>query len=297
VTLQFLRKYVPFSSSSPSSERVPGLKIIIQREKNRTHHQADSALAVFFRKCIIIAIEWAHTPMNREKRSKEMKRLKGTTDLFKPSQKCLSMLACLILAVLMVANPAWSQTQAPPTPGPTPPQGDRPSVASPQPSLAPSAPSAAPSSKESARAAEIVREALMKENFAYAPSNMLDPFIPFIAPTETTAQPRESEEEETDLALEHKKPLTPLQKMTVPEIEKGLRAITWGEMGRRAVIEDGAGKGYIVSVGTPAGDRNGVVTEIFNDRLVIQQEIWDKDAKRMIPQNSIVKLKKDVKPN
>ncbi|NLI33812.1 MAG: hypothetical protein GX422_13705, partial [Deltaproteobacteria bacterium] len=66
-------------------------------------------------------------------------------------------------------------------------------------------------------------------------------------------------------------------------------------LGRKAIIEDAAGKGYIVSVGTPAGDKNGMITEIFNDRLVIQQEVWDKDARRMVPQNSIVKLKKEVK--
>ena len=81
--------------------------------------------------------------------------------------------------------------------------------------------------------------------------------------------------------------------MNLGEIERGLKAITWGQLGRRALVEDSAGKGYIVSVGTPAGERNGVITDIFNDRIVIQQQLWDRAAKRMMPQNFVVKLKKE----
>jgi len=65
-----------------------------------------------------------------------------------------------------------------------------------------------------------------------------------------------------------------------------------GNLGRTAVIEDSTGKGYIVSVGTPAGERNGVITQIYNDRLVIQQEIWDRKAKKRFPQDFTVKLSK-----
>ena len=78
--------------------------------------------------------------------------------------------------------------------------------------------------------------------------------------------------------------------MTLSEIERGLKAITWGELGKKAVIEDSTGRGYIVAVGTPAGERSGVITQIFNDRLVIQQEIWDRKAKKRFPQEFTVKL-------
>jgi Tfp pilus assembly protein PilP len=122
---------------------------------------------------------------------------------------------------------------------------------------------------------------------------MVDPFIPFIAPVELAPPPASVMEDDSDLPPEPQKPMTPLQKMSVAEIDRGLRAISWGELGRKAVIEDAAGKGYIVSVGTPAGDRNGVITGIFNDCLVIQQETWDKKQKRMLPQNSTVKLRKE----
>jgi Tfp pilus assembly protein PilP len=140
---------------------------------------------------------------------------------------------------------------------------------------------------------EKIKEALLKEPFSYEPKEMLDPFISFITPMELAPTALPPPEEDTALPPEPKRPLTPLQKMSVAEIERGLKAISWGELGRRAVIEDSAGKGYIVNIGTPAAERNGVITEIFNDRLVIQQEYWDKKAKRMVPQNSIVKLRKE----
>ncbi len=86
--------------------------------------------------------------------------------------------------------------------------------------------------------------------------------------------------------------MTPLQKMTMSEIERGLKAITWGDLGRRAVIEDSTGRGYIVSVGTPAGEHSGVITQILNDRLVVQQEIWDARARKRFPQDFTIKLSK-----
>lgn len=138
-----------------------------------------------------------------------------------------------------------------------------------------------------------VREALLQEDFTYPETNLPDPFLPFISAAEPPPpQAAGSGESETDLPPEQQRPLTPLQKMTLAEIDKGLRAITWGDLGRKAVIEDAAGKGYIVEVGTPVGDKNGVVTQIFNDRLVIQQQVWDRQARKMVAVNSVVKLKK-----
>lgn len=138
----------------------------------------------------------------------------------------------------------------------------------------------------------MVEKGLMERDFSYPASNMLDPFISFISPEKRMVAVAPTSEEEGELPPEAQRPLTPLQKMTLSEIERGLRAILWGEMGRKAVIEDAAGKGFIVSVGTPAGDNKGVITQIFNDRLVIQQEIWEGETKRVVPVNTIVKLKK-----
>jgi Tfp pilus assembly protein PilP len=98
--------------------------------------------------------------------------------------------------------------------------------------------------------------------------------------------------EDEDLEPQPQMPLTPLQKMAVGQIQRGFKAVLWGEMGMRALIEDDAGKGYIVAVGTPLGGNNGIVTDIQNDRLVIQQDIWDARLKQMVPSSVEIKLTK-----
>ena len=125
----------------------------------------------------------------------------------------------------------------------------------------------------------------MNPNFTFYPVKALDPFVPFITP-ETNAQ------SQGENAQQGGTPLTPLQKMTLSEIERGLKAITWGELGRKAVIEDSTGKGYIVSVGTPAGENSGIITQILNDRLVIKQDVWDRKARKRLPQDFTIKLVK-----
>lgn len=226
-----------------------------------------------------------------------MKQMNQKRRLVKPSAKCLPMLFCFLCIMLMSGSLATAQTQNVPPPAPKPQQEMAPStgpVPAEIPDIPPT-PSGPPEAKGTSPMSEKLKESLLKENFAYAPTNMNDPFTPFITPGEAVPQVRDADTEEGELPPDQIRPLTPLQKMTIPEIERGLKAITWGDLGRKAVIEDGSGKGYIVSVGTPAGVMGGVVTEIFNDRLVIQQEVWDRDAKRLVPQNSVLKLKKDVK--
>jgi Tfp pilus assembly protein PilP len=175
-----------------------------------------------------------------------------------------------------------TETTAAPAPAPT---GSSPPLAE--------APSDKPPDPFTVR--EKVLEALLKDNFSYTQNKMVDPFVSFIAPVEAPPPQLTTSEDEFEPPPEPQRPLTPLQKMNLGEIERGLKAIAWGELGRRALVEDSAGKGYIVSVGTPASERNGVITDIFNDRIVIQQQIWDRKTKRLAPQNFVVKLKKDEK--
>jgi Tfp pilus assembly protein PilP len=135
-----------------------------------------------------------------------------------------------------------------------------------------------------------VLAALLKKDFNYSPENMFDPFVPFIVSQTAPAGPPQQEEEAE--APKPQMPLTPLQKMAVGQIERGFKAVLWGEMGMRALIEDDAGKGYIVGVGTPLGGNNGMVTDIQNDRLIIQQDIWDPSVKQMVPHNIEIRLTK-----
>jgi Tfp pilus assembly protein PilP len=133
---------------------------------------------------------------------------------------------------------------------------------------------------------EKTASSLTSANFTFYPIKALDPFVPFIVPETSNSGQGEDDQQNNGV------PLTPLQKMTMSEIERGLKAITWGDLGRKAVIEDSTGRGYIVGVGTPAGEHSGVVSQILNDRLVIKQEIWDGKARKRFPQDFTIKLVK-----
>jgi Tfp pilus assembly protein PilP len=214
---------------------------------------------------------------------------------------CLTLKSVLagfwVVGMLLVSTPLLGQGAVTTPTAPEPPSGANP--------IPPAIPTSAslslvepPSGKspEPFATREKVLEALLKEDFSYNQNKMVDPFVSFIAPVEAAPAQVPAAEEEFEPPPEPQRPLTPLQRMNLGEIEGGLKAIAWGELGRRALIEDSAGKGYIVAVGTPAGERNGVIIDIFNDHIVIQQQFWDRKAKRMAPQNFVVKLKKQQPP-
>jgi Tfp pilus assembly protein PilP len=217
------------------------------------------------------------------------------------------VVACCFLGVLS-AGPALAASPEAAQPGAVQPGTEEPGafhtgpVPVPPAAVAP-APSPVPGANSQASAAakaqeewatnrQRILEALSQPDFSYNTNRSIDPFIPFITP-ETGRPPGAVGAEETELPPEQQKPLTPLQKMSIGEIQNGLRAIVWGDLGRKAVIEDGAGKGYIVTVGTPAGDKDGTIVDIFNDRVVIKQNVWDPKLKKLLAQNSTIKLKKE----
>ena len=148
-----------------------------------------------------------------------------------------------------------------------------------------------PPDQQSIVSRERVRLALLRKEFSYNPEMMVDPFVPFIVQQAGPSEPPLSPDDDKEPPEPHM-PLTPLEKMAVGQIERGFKAVLWGDMGRRALIEDDAGKGYIVSIGTPIGKNRGVIADILIDRLVIQQQVWDPALKQMVTQNVEVKLTK-----
>jgi Tfp pilus assembly protein PilP len=156
----------------------------------------------------------------------------------------------------------------PPAPGQPAPAGQQPGA----PAAAPAAvaPGAAPTSL-----AEIVA--------TYDPRGKVDPFKPFLLTQK--AIPEGSGEAK-------RKPLTPLQKMALSEIQAGLRAIIWGKMGNKALVEDATGKGYVLTVGTYVGQNDGIVKKIFEDRIVVEEYIRDPVENRLTTNEVILKLKK-----
>jgi type IV pilus assembly protein PilP len=117
----------------------------------------------------------------------------------------------------------------------------------------------------------------------YDPTNKPDPFKPFILALK-------AQEEVTPTKIRPQ--LTPLQKMPLSEIQSGLKAIIWGQLGSKALVEDATGKGYVVQEGTYVGQNDGIVKKIYQDRIVVEEYRRDPAQNRLEPNEVVLKLKK-----
>ncbi|MCX7823696.1 MAG: pilus assembly protein PilP [Syntrophobacterales bacterium] len=143
--------------------------------------------------------------------------------------------------------------------------------------------------REKQQARQRALEMLFQKDFRYNYVVTIgNPFIPFVQPSKL----KTPEEQLTTEAPPPPVLLTPLQKMELGEIERGFKGVLWSSNERKAIIEDATGKGYIVSVGTPIGTQDGVVSAIFQDRIVIRQKVWDSASRRFKEEEVVVKLRK-----
>ncbi|MEE8621831.1 MAG: pilus assembly protein PilP [Syntrophobacteria bacterium] len=117
----------------------------------------------------------------------------------------------------------------------------------------------------------------------YDPTGKPDPFKSFILAAAI--------QEETAPKVVRRQ-LTPLQKMPLSEIEAGLKAIIWGQLGSKALVEDATGKGYVVQEGTYVGQHDGIVKKIYQDRIVVEEYRRDPGKGRLEPNEVVLKLKK-----
>jgi len=138
--------------------------------------------------------------------------------------------------------------------------------------------SSAPGASKSAFLKPTVTEA----DWKYDSTGKPDPFKPFIL----ASQPQEVA---TPVVVRQ---LTPLQKMPLSEIQTGLKAIIWGQLGNKALVEDATGKGYVVQEGTYVGQHNGIVKRIYEDRIVVEEYKRDPVEDRLVPSEVVLKLKK-----
>ena len=97
----------------------------------------------------------------------------------------------------------------------------------------------------------------------YNPVGRIDPFSPLIR--------SQSESRPAKKKLKKRIPRTPLEKMDFSQMK--LVAIVKSPKGDRALVEEAGGKGYIISKGTYMGLNAGKVTEIFKDRIVIEEAV------------------------
>jgi Tfp pilus assembly protein PilP len=125
--------------------------------------------------------------------------------------------------------------------------------------------------------------ATIETGWKYDPTGKPDPFKSFILAA--------AAQEETAPKVVRRQ-LTPLQKMPLSEIESGLKAIIWGQLGNKALVEDATGKGYVVQEGTYVGQNDGIVKKIYEDRIVVEEYRRDSAKNRLEPTEVVLKLKK-----
>ena len=93
----------------------------------------------------------------------------------------------------------------------------------------------------------------------YSPAGKRDPFRPLALKTKVRSRPREN--------------LTPLERYELGQLK--LVGIVWDIKEPRAMVEDGAGLGYIVKIGTPIGTNEGKVRVIKPTEILIEESTID----------------------
>jgi hypothetical protein len=82
-----------------------------------------------------------------------------------------------------------------------------------------------------------------------------DPFRPFSLDVRSNTRRREN--------------LSPLERFDLGQLN--LVAIVWDIKEPRAMVEDAAGLGYVVKVGTPIGSNDGTVKAIHRNQIVVEE--------------------------
>jgi len=112
------------------------------------------------------------------------------------------------------------------------------------------------------------------EKVIYDPKGKTDPFTPFIRFYGVGKEKRRK---------------TPLENYDVSQL-KLVGIISDGKT-MRAIIEDSAGKGYIVQKGALVGNKNGRIIRILKDRIIIEEKLIDESMSSLIskaPTNIVI---------
>ena len=114
---------------------------------------------------------------------------------------------------------------------------------------------------------------------AYNAAGRRDPFRPFTL----------------DIRPErHLQPMTPLQRYELGQLI--VVATIWDVSPPRAMVEDSAGMGYIVGLGTPMGRNGGIVTAIEPERIIVEERVLDYYGKEQV-NRIVMETPKEEGPN
>ena len=93
----------------------------------------------------------------------------------------------------------------------------------------------------------------------YSSAGKRDPFRPFVLELRPKRRAREN--------------LSPLERVEVSQLK--LVGIVWDLPEPRAMVEDSAGLGYVIKIGTPIGRNDGTVKVIAPKEVVIEENFFD----------------------
>jgi type IV pilus assembly protein PilP len=104
--------------------------------------------------------------------------------------------------------------------------------------------------------------------FSYDPEGKIDPFRPVFG----TDEPESLADNAGQDAVARVKriPQSPIEMVDLGQLK--LTAVILAPSGNLAMVQDATGKGYIVKKGTFIGNREGQVTEILPDRLIVTEQ-------------------------
>ncbi|HEY8368344.1 MAG TPA: pilus assembly protein PilP [Thermodesulfobacteriota bacterium] len=94
----------------------------------------------------------------------------------------------------------------------------------------------------------------------YDPSGKRDPFRPYLTSAELAAR-------------RAKEQLSPLERLELSQLK--LVAVIWGGRQNHAMVEDPAGVGYVLRVGTKIGPNGGRVARITPDAVYVEESFRD----------------------
>ena len=121
---------------------------------------------------------------------------------------------------------------------------------------------------EAAATAATTTVAKIEETYHYNPTGKADPFKPFI---DVELAKKKTVEQSRLLSL------NPLQRQTVEQFR--LVGIIGDNRGRRAMVQDGAGKFYSLLPGAYIGLNNGRISKILADRIIVDEKIRTDEGK------------------
>lgn len=97
-----------------------------------------------------------------------------------------------------------------------------------------------------------------------------------------------------DIRPEARVQLTPLQRYELGQLT--VVATVWEMNPQRAMVEDSAGMGYILSIGTPIGRNGGIVTAIEPERVIVEERVLDFYGKEQV-NRIVMETPKEEGPN